>query len=277
MSGAGWARARAFAPLAGMLVGALLAATGLVSRSPADRPLPDGAVARVGDRFIAREELDRVVASLAADARDPHPDLRRMALDRLIDEELLVQEGEALGLAGSEPRLRAELARAVIDLSNAEAEAAEPPSDEALRAEFAARPEAYGSETMVRVEAAFASGPGAADRLARAFEDPAVALDPPPIPVPTGPIRLVELERLLGPSAARAVAGLSPSARTPPLPVAGGSYVLRLVAREARAPAFEDARPRVRAELARRRADVALRRRLDALARATPIVRAEAP
>ena len=66
-------------------------------------PLPPGAVARVGPALISRQAYDSAIQGLAADKRNPlTPADKAMALSRLIDEELLVQRGQELGLVTSE-------------------------------------------------------------------------------------------------------------------------------------------------------------------------------
>src|SRR5262249_59790115 len=64
---------------------------------------------------------------------EPDEALRRHVLDRLIDEELLVQRGLELGLARVDPRVRRELAAAVVTEAVTEGDHGEPTADD-LRA-----------------------------------------------------------------------------------------------------------------------------------------------
>jgi len=79
--------------LAGLLAGAGLAASGLVTLD-SGRRLPPQAVARINDRLILRDAWLRAVAAVAGERRGELTDAdRRHILDRLVDEELLVQHG----------------------------------------------------------------------------------------------------------------------------------------------------------------------------------------
>ena len=64
-----------------------------------------------------------VLAALASDRRSPlGPEDRRHVLDRLVDEELLVQRGLDLDLPSLDRRVRADLTQAVIASVLAEVE-----------------------------------------------------------------------------------------------------------------------------------------------------------
>jgi hypothetical protein len=101
----------------GSTLGLVLAAGGLLAsgRAPG-RELPPDTVARVNGVAIRSKDYRRALDAVTADRRDePDADLRRHVLDRLIDEELLVQRGLELGLARVDPRVRRELAAAVVN------------------------------------------------------------------------------------------------------------------------------------------------------------------
>lgn len=101
----------------GLLLGAVLAA-GPVLEGGDDRPLPAGAVARVGERLILRDEWQRAVAAVASERRTPLDDAdRRAILERLIDEALLVRHGLDLDLVTRDPRLRGQLVDAVMQVT----------------------------------------------------------------------------------------------------------------------------------------------------------------
>src|SRR5262245_50870367 len=84
-----------------LLVAGLLAGIGLASADIVLRrdELPDGAVARVNDKLISRDAWLRAVAAVASERRAPlTPEDQRHILDRLVDEELLVQHGLSMDL-----------------------------------------------------------------------------------------------------------------------------------------------------------------------------------
>ena len=100
---------------AGAAAGLLVAAIGVIGERPSADDLPPGAVARVGDALIRAEEYERLVAGLQSDRRSPvDAKLRRHVLDRMIDEELLVQRAVELGLVDVDRRVRANLTSAMI-------------------------------------------------------------------------------------------------------------------------------------------------------------------
>ncbi len=106
----------------GMLSGLALALFSLLDTGMSSS-LPSGAVARVNDRFIGREDYARAVAAVVADSGQAlNASQRRRVLDRLIDEELLLQYGQDQGLVHSDRRVRATLVSAVLEAKSVAAE-----------------------------------------------------------------------------------------------------------------------------------------------------------
>ena len=103
--------------LFGAALGLLLASAGLLE--PANgggAGLPEDAAATVGERKIRRVDYERVLAGVAGDLRNPVDEtIKRRVLDRMIDEELLVQRGLELGLAQVDRRIRGELTSSMIE------------------------------------------------------------------------------------------------------------------------------------------------------------------
>ena len=123
----------------GSTLGLLLAAGSLLAsgRSPG-HALPPDTVARVNGVPIRAEDYRRALDAVAGDRRDdPDAGMRRHVLDRMIDEELLVQRGLELGLARVDPRVRRELAAAVVTEAVTEDTGSEPTADD-LRALYEA-------------------------------------------------------------------------------------------------------------------------------------------
>ncbi len=274
-------RARAWLAL-GAAAGLALAALELLRVEGAG--LPSGAVAVVNGTPIRRETWERALAGLAADRRNPvGPEERRHALDRLVDEELLVQRGLELGLARLDRRVRSNLVHAVIDavLADASGYAPSAPEVEAFYAEnadyFAAPGRLHVRQVLVRSDGD-RSDRDALDRAreatarVRAGETiPAVAGelgDPELPPLPDGPLPPAKLREYLGPTALRAVLALEPGGVSEPVRSNAGWHVLQLVAREPRrTPSLPEIEDEVRAEMRRRAGDRALRDYLDALRR----------
>ena len=239
----------------GLAAGLALVALGVVERSGA--PLAAGAIATVNGSAIGADDLDRALNALS-ERRDITPDLAQQVLDRLIDEELLIQRGVELNLPSRDPSLRTALSGAVIDLIVAEAELAATVVSEQELTEFYAANRAYFAPTpRLKVRAAtFASEALAAS--AREAGD--LARGAPLVGVPTGLVPVPALERSVGGKLTARLAALKPGQLS--VPIARGDRWL-LVALEARehapAPSLHEIRPRVIAEYRRRAGDRALR------------------
>jgi hypothetical protein len=99
----------------GAVAGLVLAAHGLLASGPRQgEALPERVVARVNGSEILTEDYLRLVAGLERDTREIADEKsRRHVLDRMIDEEVLVQRGLELGLAESDRRIRANVTAAM--------------------------------------------------------------------------------------------------------------------------------------------------------------------
>lgn len=265
----------------GAAIGLAAAAVGLVSAPRDASPLPDDAIAAVNGTPLRRADYERAVEALARDRRGPlGADDERHVLDRLVDEELLVQRAFELGLARRDRRVRTDLVTAMIEAVTNEAEQSEP-TDAEVAAFFAEQRDYFATPGRMQVEQVFvrASRDTDADALARARDAAeklrsGVSADtvqaeagPGPIAaLPSTPLPAAKLREYLGPAAIEALGALAPGGVAEPVRAAGGYHVLRLVAREpGDAPELAAVEPQVRAELRRRAGDTALRRYLDDL------------
>jgi hypothetical protein len=87
--------------------------------------LPDSVVARVNHVDIASSEYEKALSMFASEKRDPLTDQDRvLVLERLIEEELLVQHGLSLGLVRKDPRLRKNVIQSLVTGITVEYEAA---------------------------------------------------------------------------------------------------------------------------------------------------------
>ena len=266
---------------AGAAAGMALAVTSLMS-SPGGGPLPTGLVARVNGVAIRAPEFERAVEALAADRRTPLTEAdRRYVLDRLIDEELLVQYGLSLGLARSDRRIRGDFVTAVIAAQVASVDGAEPSDGEAReffrenREFFSSPPRLWARSLWVRgeparsPEAARARAREAVERLrsGEAFDRVESELgDPLVAALPDAPLPPAKLREYVGPTALAAVARLTVGGVSEPVVGVGGVRVMVLVAREAdTAPEFDEVEAEVRNEMKRRAGDTAIRRLLGEL------------
>jgi len=249
---------------AGAALGFALAAQGILQR---DRSaLPPGVVAMVGDVPITTEEYARALAAVASDRRDGiDRTLQKHVLDRLIDEELLVQAALANGMALRDPMLRGQIATAMIDAVIGEKRT---PTEDELRAHFASHTAVFARNGRVRVEALwFASGPikeRADAARVRLLAGDKVVGDAPGLVVPTALVPQIKLADYLGPTVAQAVATLPVNGVTAPIESSGGIWVVRLLERkDGDTPAFELVREQVLADWRREQDDETLRRWLE--------------
>ncbi len=277
-------RARGSVLLAiGAGAGVALAATGLVASSVTrGRGLPPGAVARVNGALVRGDDYARSLDALERDRRaGREPADRRLVLDRLIDEELLVQRGLELGLARQDARVRRDLSAAVIDAVVTEHEDGTP-SDAELEAFYRRERDFFARPGRLRVRQLWCRADTAADapsaearaRAAaaslRAGEDFAGVRarlgDPEIAPLPDALLSPAKLLDHLGPTALRAALELEAGAVSDPVRSATGYHVLQVLEREAEwVPPREEIADEVVAEYRRRRGERALRAYLDGL------------
>jgi hypothetical protein len=270
-------RSSAFLALGSMLGLVLAAGSILASGRNAGVTLPPDTVARVNGVPIRVEDYRRALDAVASDRRGaPDDAMRRHVLDRLIDEELLVQRGLELGLARVDPRVRRELAAAVVGEAVTEGE--REPSPEELRTFYEVERGffARGGRLHVRQVFVAAAAPDAEDRARTAMArlrdgDDASRVrealgDPEPAPIPDAPLTPAKLAEYLGPTALRAALTLAPGTVSDPVRSASGFHVLFLVSRDAEVvPPLADIEDEVRDEWQRRSGESSLRARLDAL------------
>ena len=272
--------------IVGAALGALAAAAGL--SAPHGGRLPAGVMALVNDEPIREEDYARALDAIAADTRATlGEDDRRHALDRLIEEELLVQRGLALGLARDDRRVRADLTQTVIDGIVNQANDREP-SDAEVQEFYAANRDFFAGPGRLRVRqvfvrvtapsdpAALARAEQAAQRLRGGESLAAVQAalgDPPLSPPPDAPLPPAKLRDYLGPTVLRAALALAPGEVSDPVRSGTGYHVLEVAERQTDGtPALADIRPQVVNEWRRRAGEEALRAYLDELRAASSVV-----
>ncbi len=266
----------------GALLGLLASAAGLMLDADGAAPLPSDVVALVNGRALRSEQYERALAALASDRREALGDTeRRHVLDRMIEEELLVQRGLELGLARHDRQVRGDIVSAVIQSVVAQTEGYEPTADELDRfyrenaAYFARTPRLTVRQLLVRgpprrsAEQSLARAERASRRL-RAGDPLALVLrelgDDPIAPVPSDPLPFQKLREYVGPTASRIASELSPGGVSDPIRAGTGWQVVVLVARDAGfVPPLESIEKEVRTEVRRRAGDEALRSYLDEL------------
>lgn len=251
----------------GAVAGLALALGSVLGLGPAVGGVPDGAVAVVGETPIPQQSLERAERALLADSSLTPEQARARALERLIDEELAVQHGLELGLATTDPRIRALLVEAVIDAVAARAEDEAPATEAELRAYYEAEKGRFSATRKVRVTGARFTGADA-DHQARALsqqwkvavaaEQPLRAPEGKAVPVPNALMPVTKLRDYLGDTAARSVAALA-AGELVVVEVEEATLVLAVTEARGGSPApFEKVRDAVRTQWQRQRSEVAL-------------------
>jgi parvulin-like peptidyl-prolyl isomerase len=267
----------------GAATGIVLAATGLLgSQSPSGRLLPANAVARVNGEVIRTEDYQRVLNAVAQDRRNGLDDeQRRLVLDRLIDEELLVQRGLELGFARQDTKVRKDLTAAVIDSVVAEYQDMQP-TDADLQPFYDEHRDFFTGPGRLRVRQIWcraAVGTDAQRALERAqqaagrlrageeFERVRDDLGDQEIaPLPDTPLPAAKLADYLGPTPLRTVLALDVGRVSDPIRSSTGYHVLQLLERQPdTAPPLPAIASQVAMEFRRRAGERALRAYLDDL------------
>ena len=254
--------------LAGLLIA--LIASAQIERSTLTQ---SGAIARVNDAHIDRTEYATALQALLSDkTKAPTAQDRRLVLDRLIEEELLVQRGIEIGLLEGDASVRKAVARAVVDFAmtrNAQKEI----SEDELRGFYAANVARFTPAARLQIERLFirrsadASGDMARlDRVRNALrqgqdfaETAAQFGDAVLPPLPRSLLPRKKMYDYLGPRLTEAASRLPSPSISDAIADGDGWHFLRIVRSEPGAPpAFDDIRPRILTALQRDSDDAAL-------------------
>jgi hypothetical protein len=210
------------------------------------------AIAIVNGHPIAREDFDRSLAGLQSDStRRTLLDDRRHVLERLIEDELLIQKALALGLGATEPNARKVLIRTLIDSVIANREE---PKEQQLLEFYAANKALFRSPLLIAIEI-----------------DPADAIAPP-----SGLLPLDKLRDYLG-SHADALATAKIGEWSGPQTILGRTVRLRVAERRGdETAAFDEARAGVLARYVQDSGSANLRAYIDALKASARIERFDA-
>ena len=256
------------------ILAALIGAVGAPSVELANQP-----AAVVNGVPIPREALARAVLALENDSRNPVTAEREAAvLERLIEEELLVQHGVDLGLAETDFAARRALVQSVLALAVAERTGSEP-SDYELRrfyrenAGFFAPAPRFSASVVFLGAASRADAEQVRAALARGADASGLG-DPMAIEIPRAALPETEWRRLIGADAARTASSLAPGQVSEPIAAGGGVLIVRVNGfAAAPAPAYEEVAAQVRAEWDRRADEAAARDYLERLKRRARIER----
>lgn len=266
--------------LLGALAGLLIAA---LSALPAQRRDIDesGAIAKINDRHIDRASFATAYQALLADkSKAPSEADRRLVLDRLIEEELLVQRGMEIGLLDGDAAVRKAIANAVIEFVMTQGGQAQF-SEDMLRSYYAANKHLFTPADRLQVERIFvrrvdANGTpiGNDESLTRRLDAVRAALlqgeafgnvrnrlgDALLPDLPRTMLPRLKMYDYLGPDLTEKAGRLPEGGISDAIAAGEGWHFLHIVRKQASAPpAFEDIRPQIVDALRRSSDDAALR------------------
>lgn len=264
----------------GTVLGILLAASGALSPAGDLAPMSDEVVARVNERPVRTDTYDRARAMVATDKRNPMVDADRAhVLRRLIEEELLIQRGEAIGLLDSDPTVRKAIASSMIQSIVAESESEKPGPEELRRfydenlgyftppgtlhvRQLLFRPREGESDQEVRARALGARqarlGGAGFEQVRNEWADEEF------LPIPDTALPANKLRQYIGPTLVEQALDMQPQDVSQPLDAQPGFRLIELVDARAGAPLdFDEAQEQVEVAYRRDAADRALREYLD--------------
>ena len=265
--------------LCAMIVGVLAVLVG-VTRERQRADLLPGEAARVNGHAIDSDTFQRTYAGFTQGLKRPIVDAdRQTILNRLVDEEVMVQRAVALGLPEQDPTVRKQLVQAMIALALAQGASADP-SDEELKAYIAANADLFRTRTRARIDAVFVRDNDSARRAAVAaalaksdWAGAKRAGEAAPVAVPDDFLFAAKIADYVGADAASAVLRLDVGQTTDFIPISGGAIVLKLVAAEGKGVAsFEQIRAMALTRWRQERDSKALRDYIDGLRAQADIV-----
>jgi hypothetical protein len=255
--------------LAGSAIGLIAVAWGMLNIDGRAGGLPEDAVARVNERLILQDTYERTLARQQRDSDEPlSEEDRDWVLQRLIEEELLVQRGLEMGMADAEPEVRGTIVQSMVASVTAEADAASP-DDETLRQWFGDNADRFTYSSAIAIDAWTSSSQDAANAFAAGLRENAEVAVPEalrPLPgLPTGFMPPTKLRDYLGPGITSALEYLPVGMVT--VYVAQGRWlVIRIVDKEESTIAdFDSIQTQVLVEYRRALADEQLRDYIDRL------------
>jgi hypothetical protein len=272
----------------GTVLGLAVAMAGFLAPGGSWPQLPANAVAVVNGETVAREEYERAIAALTTDRRSPLSSSdHRYVVDRLVDEELLIQRALDLELVRRDRRLRGELVSVMVQSVVSEVAEADPTTEE-VTAFYAENRDYFTQPGRVRLRQIVIDGSQDRDGnggLGRAQAGRSRLLAGEPFervredlgaveiaPLPDALLPPAKLREYLGPTAVRAAMDLESGEVSEPVRSAAGYHVLQMLERELpRIPPLDEIEAEVRAEYRRRAGERALRGYLDALKRTADI------
>lgn len=255
--------------LAGAALGLVAAGFGLLQRSDTSDVLPENSIARVNEQLIERGTFERALQRLAAErGGTTNEQDAAWLLQRLIDEELLIQRGLELGMAASDSEVRNAIVNSLVASVTAESDAMSV-SDEELQRYLEGNANKYSFTATIAVAAWQSDAESDAQRFVTALREngalPTSEKLRPIVDLPEGLMSIEILGGYLGPGIAAAAADM-PIGGTAIFARRGRWLVVHVLQKETSAVTdLSTVRNRVLLDYRRSLADTALEDYLDGL------------
>ena len=234
-------------------------------------------VARVGDVEISRAKYLLLVDGLNTDKRAPlREGDKSFVLERMIEEELLIQRAKDLGMFSTNTMIRGTIVQQMINMIISE-NSLEVISTSEIEEFYEKNKSFFTSADRLRLQQVYFSDEieGSLERAQHLYKDLLEGKDvgnlknkgdKSALDIPNTLMSLAKVREYVGPSLMQIAKELRPGQFTPPKRVAGGYKIIYLVDRkDALPPDFNEIRARVKSEYLKRRDDQALRDYLDKL------------
>ena len=234
-------------------------------------------VARVGDIEISREKYLLQLEGLNLDKRAPlKEEDRAFVLERMIEEELLIQRAKDLGMFSTNTMIRGAIVQQMINMIISE-NSLDIVSTSQLKEFYEANKGFFTSADRLRLKQIYFSDEkgGALERAQNAYlylvqgnnlDVIDSKSDESALEVPNTLMTLSKVREYIGPSLMQLAKMLKPGEFTSPKKVIGGYKIIVLLERrDASPPDFKEIRDRVKSEYQKRKDDKALRDYLNKL------------
>lgn len=234
-------------------------------------------VARVGDIEISREKYLLQLEGLNLDKRAPlKEEDRAFVLERMIEEELLIQRAKDLGMFSTNTMIRGAIVQQMINMIISE-NSLDIVSTSQLKEFYEANKGFFTSADRLRLKQIYFSDEkgGALERAQNAYlhlvqsnnlDEIDSKSDESALEVPNTLMTLSKVREYIGPSLMQLAKMLKPGEFTSPKKVIGGYKIIVLLERrDASPPDFKEIRDRVKSEYKKRKDDEALRDYLNKL------------
>ncbi|TGL64247.1 peptidyl-prolyl cis-trans isomerase [Leptospira sarikeiensis] len=223
---------------------------------------------------IGKEEYLRALAGYSSDSKNPLTnEIRANVLERLIEEELLVQRGLELGFASQDKQIRAGLVRSVIQSAISEI-SAEEPSELELRFYYLSHKEKFFSTPRYKVLAYEEAEEKKAILLSEEWKKNGKIQNGTIVPLPDSPLPPRKLLDYLGPFATAALENLQTGEVSLPLRSGNKFLILKILSLEpGNIPKFGEIKEEIKTEYKQDKEDKSLREYLDLLKRKSKIKR----